>query len=338
MDYLNLFKPGTDLSQNASIRELRSIEGVGFINNQSGTVTLVLDHGANITLVAQKVKERFPDINVTARALLSITSDIEFKTQLGNKNVSVPFLLALDTEPNIDVGDNVTVSLVGIITGGTFAGNPVAKIIPTEREIVTNAVIKGVGDEYSAVIMLPWERRNINTSNIEGEFPASMKNVSVNYTASSFVVVKGLNSKGDDAIKKIGNLSYVKEVDGDIVYVKDDMNDSQKLWYDLGSILGNNTTVEYPVSAMGVQFSSINFSKEDVLKPTGGELVIHRRMFLGLGEKMRIAGVDYNVPSNTSFDVMLLNSYSLGQNVSIALDVGTIGKRIVELKLKNIVG
>jgi hypothetical protein len=340
MNYLNL-NGGADLSKNASIRELASIAGVGFINNQSGTVSLVLDNGANATSIAQEVKERFPGINVTGRALFSIASEVEFRTQLGDKNVSMPFLLQIDTEPYIEVGDNVTVSLSGILYGDTFEESPIARIIPTERDATTNAVVNRVSDQYYAVIALRWEGRNINISRVRGEFPATMMNVSVNYSSESpesFVAIKGLDSQSNETIQRIGNLSYVEEVNGDLVYVKDYMNDSEKLNADLKGILGNNTTIDYPVSTLNVQFSSTNVSSGDILKPTGGELELYRGMLLTLGDRMKIAGVDYEVPGNTTLDVALPNSsYSVGKNVSVKLGVGTVGKRIVTLELKNIV-
>ncbi|NYZ78952.1 hypothetical protein H0N99_02290 [Candidatus Micrarchaeota archaeon] len=338
LNYVSLFKQGADLSRNASIANLSNMDGVGFINNQSGAVTLVLNNGANVTRIAQEVKERFPDINVTASALFSIPSEVEFTTQLGKRNVSISFLLQIQTEPDIDVGDNVTVSLAGILYGDQFSESPTARIIPTENDVVTHATVSGVGDEYYAVVALPWERRYVNTTMIEGEFPATMVNVSIiNYTPKSYVAVKDLSSASNDTVNKIGNLSYVEEVNGDVVYVRDDMNNSEKLTADLKGILGNNTTIDYPVSTMPVIFSSANVSSDDILKPTGGKLNLYRTMFLKLGDTVAFAGADYNVPSNTTFTALLLNSsYSVGKNVTVEIGMRTIGKRIVSLELKNI--
>ncbi len=335
-NYLNLFKSGTDLSRNASIGELSSIAGVGFVNNQSGGVTLVLDNGANVSLVAQKVKERFPDVNVTALALFSIPSDVVFTTQNGSKNVSIPFLLQIETEPNLDIGDNVTVSLSGILQGDQLASNPIAKIIPTQMDVSTTAVVSGISDQYVALIVLSWEMRNVNVSMIAGEFPATMRNVSVNYTPNSYVAVTGLNSAGNDTIGKISKLSYVTEVNGDIVYVRNEMNSSEKLAADLKGILGGNATLDYPVSIMSVQFSSENFSMGDILKPTGGELLLYRKMSLALGDSIKVGGVGYEVPANTTFDSFLNSSYSVGKNISVELGIGTMGKRIVSISLKNL--
>ncbi|NYZ76244.1 hypothetical protein H0N98_03265 [Candidatus Micrarchaeota archaeon] len=339
MDYLNLFKMGTDLSQNASIMELSAMEGVGFINNQSGRVTLVLEHGANATLIAQKIEERFPGINVTTSALFSISSEVKFRTQLGEKNVSIPFLLQIETEPDIDVGDNVTVSLVGILYGEQFTETPSARIIPTQNRVVANLTVNGVSDQYYAVVLLPWEGRNINTSRIEGEFPAKIRNASINYTPTSYVAVSGLNSKSNDTTDRVRNLSYVIEVNGDLVYLRDDMNSTERLGADLKGMLGENTTLDYPLSTMVVSFSSTNFSKDDILKNTGGQLNLYRNMSLVLGDKLKIAGVDYDVPSKPSFGLILLNdSYSVGKNVSVELDVGTIGRKIVNLALRTLLG
>jgi hypothetical protein len=340
MDYIDLSEVGVDLSKNASIGELSSIEGVGFINNQSGMVTLVLSPGANLTGIAQQVKGRFPNITVTARALFSVASDVEFSTQLGKKNVSIPFLLQIETEPNIDVGDNVTISLAGILYGDNFAESPVARIIPTEMDATTNAVVASISDQYDATIELPWERRNVNISMVKGELPTTITNVSVNYTPdspASFVAIKGLSSESNATAKKIGNLSYVTEVNGDLVYVSDNMNDSGKLSADLKSILGGNITLDYPLSTIVVHFSSKNFSKDDILKPIGGELILNRGMMLTLGGKLKIGSVEYKVPRNTSFNVSLLNgSYSIGSNVSVELGLGTIGKNIVTLNLTKV--
>jgi hypothetical protein len=300
----------------------------------------VLDSGANLTQVAQEVRERFPDVNVTALALFSTASDVEFTTQKGNVNVSIPSLLQIETEPNIDIGDNVTLSIVGILQGDQFAENPAARIIPTEMDVFTNAIVKNVSDYYYAVVLIPWERRIVDTNKISGELPLTMTNVSVNYSAlNSYVGVKGLSLQSNETTEKVGNLSYVTEVNGDLVYVKDSMNDSGKMSSDLKGILGDNITVDYPVSTILVQFSSTNFSKEDIQKPTGGELTLYRAMVLGLGEKLIVAGIDYNIPSNTAFDTILLNdSYSVGKNASVELSIGTIGKRIVEMNLTRVTG
>jgi hypothetical protein len=54
---------------------------------------------------------------------------------------------------------------------------------------------------------------------------------------------------------------------------------------------------------------------------------------------MEIAGVDYNLPGNNTFSTPLLNnSYFIGKNVGMEFEVGTIGRRIVSLELKNILG
>jgi hypothetical protein len=338
MDYLTLSKSGTDLSQNASIRELGRIDGVGFINNQSGTVTLVLEHSADATLIAQKVKGMFPDVNVTTSALFSISSEVEFSTQLGKINVSIPFLLQIETEPDIDVGDNVTVSLAGILYGDQFAEAPSAIIIPTQREVVANATVYNATDQYYAVVALPWEGRDINVSMIGGGFPENIRNASINYTPTSYAAVAGLDSKSNATINRITNLSYVTEVDGDLVYVRDSMNDTAKLEADLKSILGSNTTADYPVSTMLVSFSSTNFSKDDILKNTGGQLNMYRNVSVRLGDKLDIGGVGYDVPGRPSFSLILLDSYSIGKNVSVELDVGTIGRSVVTLVLKRPVG
>lgn len=339
-NYISIFKQGVDLSQNASVQELGSIDGVGFVNNQSGTVSLVLTPDANISFIAQEVKRRLPDVNVTALALFSIPSEVGFTTSLGIRNVTIPFLLQIETEPDIEVGDNVTLSISGILYGNTFQESPVATIVPTENGITLNATVSSVGSRYYATIAIPWEKRKINASMVAGEFPPTMKNVSLgNYTPSSYVAVEGLNSRDNKTINEIGNLSYVTEVNGGLIYVNDSMNSSDKVTADLKGILGDNTTIDFPSSTMVVMFSSTNFTKEDLLKPIGGELRLYREMILKLGDSLIIGGVSYSLPSSTTFDTALPNdSYSIGSNVSIEIYAGTIGRRVVKLQLMNILG
>jgi hypothetical protein len=337
-DYLNVFKPGVDISENSSIGELVNVDGVGYVNRHGGMVTLILEQGANVSLIADEVKERFPDLNVTANALFSLPPEVELTTAAGKRNVSANAIIAIEIEPEIDVGDNVTLSLVGLVAGNEFDGTPVAKIIPTNWEVVANAVVSGVGDDYSAVVILPWSSRNINVSKVKEELSSHMENVNISYAPDSYVAVKGLSLKENDTIKKIGNISYVTEVDGDLVYVKDDFNNSGELEADLKGILGDNSTVDYPLSKMNILFSARNVSESDILKYVKGEVILYREIFLEMSGKIRIGSKDYNVPSNTTFDVMLLESSPIGQNISVQLKIGTLGRNIVNLELEKILG
>jgi len=338
MDYLNVYSRGKNISA-ASLNEISSIEGVGYANRQDGAVTLVLDNGANLSFIAERVKEEIPDANVTASAVFSLPPLVEFRTSMGRKNVSVGAVLVMEITPEIDVGENITLSLIGLISGDRVAGTPIAKIIPTSIDVVANAVVSGVGDNYSAVVMLPWEGRNANTSKVKEDLSKSLGNVSVEYEPRSFVAVSGLSSKANETIERIGNLSYVVEVSGDVVYVKDDFNDSGRIRSDFDGILGNNNTaLDYSVSSMVVSFTSANFSKNELDKEVGSEFILYRQMFLKLGDTIAIAGREYEVPSNSTFTAIILDSFSVGSNVTVSLRTGTIGKKIVELELKDILG
>ncbi|QLJ52944.1 MAG: hypothetical protein Sv326_0769 [Candidatus Fermentimicrarchaeum limneticum] len=337
-DYINVFKSGEDISANSSLDELKDIAGVGYINRVGGTVTLVLDYGANVSLVAEKIKEKFPDLNVTANALLSLPPEVELTTAAGKKNISINALIRIEVDPWLDIGDNVTLSVASLVVGNKIQGSLIARIVPTENEVVANATISGVGDNYTATVVLPWDMREVNTSKINEELSAQLSNVSINYAPDSFVAVKGLDSKSNETIEKIQNLSYVEEVSGDIIYVKEDFNDSARIEGDLREILGENATVDYTVSKISISFYSSNFSKDALLSVTGGQALIYRQTSLKLGEKITIDGRDYNLPSSTAPETMLLDSFAVGQNVSVQLKTERIGKRILNVELERVLG
>jgi len=337
-DYINVFKSGEDISANSSLDELKDIAGVGYINRVGGTVTLVLDYGANVSLVAEKVKEKFPDLNVTANALLSLPPEVELTTAAGKKNISINALIGIEVDPWLDIGDNVTLSVASLVVGNKIQGSPIARIVPTENEVVANATISGVGYDYTATVVLPWNMREVNTSKINEELSAQLDNLSINYTPDSFVAVKGLDSKSNETIEKIQNLSYVEEVSGDIIYVKEDFNDSARIEGDLREILGGDTTVDYTISKISISFYSSNFSKDALLSVTGGQALIYRQTSLKLGEKITIDGRDYDVLGSTTLETMLLDSFAVGQNVSVQLKTERIGKRILNVELERVLG
>jgi len=337
-DYINVFKSGEDLSANSSLDELKDIAGVGYINRVGGTVTLVLDYGANVSLVAEKVKKKFPDLNVTANALLSLPPEVELTTAAGKKNISINALIGIEVDPWLDIGDNVTLSVASLVVGNKIQGSPIARIVPTQNEVVANATISGVGDNYAATVVLPWNMREVNTSRINEELSAQLGNVNINYTPDSFVAVKGLDSKSNETIEKIQNLSYVEEVSGDIIYVKEDFNDSARIEGDLREILGGDTTVDYTISKISISFYSSNFSKDALLSVTGGQALIYRQTSLKLGEKITIDGRDYDVLGSTTLETMLLDSFAVGQNVSVQLKTGRIGKKILNVELERVLG
>ncbi|MEM3690247.1 MAG: hypothetical protein QXZ40_00770 [Candidatus Micrarchaeia archaeon] len=337
-DYLTVFKSGADISNNSTLEELKRINGVGYINRHEGTLVLVLEYGANASQIAREVKERFPDLNVTARALFSLPPEVKFVTAMGERNVSFSTLISIEIEPEFNVGENVTLSLVGLVRGNVFEGTPIARIIPTESEVVTKAVVDGVGGSYYATVILPWSSRNINATELRERLSTGFENVTVNYFPDSYVVVKGLSGREDEVVKEIYNISYVEEVYGDVIYVKDEYNDSGRVEMDLKGILGENITVDYPLSKAGVSFNSSNFSEENFKKLAGGEVVLYRQMFLKVGERLVIEGREYEIPENTRFEVILLNSFSVGDEVTVQLRVATVGRRVVKVELERIVG
>ena len=336
-DYLTVFKPGVDISGNATLDELKRMNGVGYINRHEGTLVLVLEYGANVSEIAREIKQRFPDLNVTAKALFSLPPDIKFITAVGERNVTINALISIDVEPEFSVGDNLTLSLVGLLRGSSFEGAPIAKIIPTENEVVAKAVVKEVGSRYYATIILPWGGRNVNATEMREKLSAKFENVSVNYTPNSYVAVKELSSREKEVVDRIYNLSYVAEVYGDVIYVEDNFTNDTRIQMDLREILGENFTVDYPVSQIVVFFSSANFSEREFREVVGREAVVYRQMFLGVGEKLVIEGKEYEVPES-EFEVMLLNSFSVGDEVSVQLKVATLGRRIVKVELERLLG
>lgn len=336
-DYINVFKTGVDITENASLDELKNIEGVGYINRHAGTLVLVLNYGVNLSAVAGKVKERFPDLNVTANALFSLPPEVEVVTAGGRRNVSIGAVVAIEAEPIFDVGENVSLSLVGLVRGNKFDGAPVAKVIPTEMEVVGKATVDELGGNYSVLLMLPWGRRNVDVSELNRTLSAELNNVNISYAPRSFVVVKGLNRENDTVIKQIYNLSYVTEVNGDLVYVRDDFNDSERIEKDLEGILGNRS-IDYTVSEMNILFSSENFSRGMIARHIEGEMVVYRQMFLKLGGRMVVGGREYELPANSRFEVMLLDSFAVGEEVDVKLRVAVLGKRMVGIELEEILG
>ncbi|MCX6776741.1 MAG: hypothetical protein NTY73_02075 [Candidatus Micrarchaeota archaeon] len=335
-EYLNVFKAGRDLTINSSLGEIRDIDGVGYLNRQGGALIVVLDQSANVPLIASEIEQMFPDLNVTAVGQFELPPTVEFTTSEGKRNVSMNAVIELEIEPNILPSDNVTLSLIGLVSGDNLAGSPVAKVIPTQGEALANATIKEATYDYGAVAIIPWGSRNLNASRIREALSNEVWNLSMNYSPRSFVLVNGLDSASDEIVKKVENLSYVTGVFSTEVDLRDEMNDSEKLGSDIKGILGDNTTIDYPSSVIEMTFHSENLSKDGLFKSIGWTPVVYRRMSIEVSGKLNISGVEYDVPSNTTFDEMLVDSYSVGQQIGVWLDTGTIGRRIVNLKLDRI--
>jgi hypothetical protein len=222
------------------------------------------------------------------------------------------------------------------VSGDNLAGTPLAKVIPTQGEALANATIKNATYDYGAVAIIPWESRNLDASRIREALSKEVGNLSMNYSPRSFVLVNGLDSASDEIVKKVENLSYVTGVFSTEVDLRDEMNDSEKLGSDIKGILGNNTTIDYPSSVIEITFHSENLSKDGLFKSIGWTPVVYRRMSIEVSGKLNISGVEYDVPSNTTFDEMLVDSYSVGQKIGVWLNTGTIGRRIVNLGLDRI--
>ena len=335
-EYLNVFKTGKDITTNSSLNELRNIDGVGYINRRGGGLILVLDQGANAPLIASEVKQRFPDLNITAVGQFYLPPNVEFTTSQGIKNVSMNAVIEIEMQPDILPGDNVTLSLIGLVSGDSLDGAPLAKIIPTQGEALVNATIKDLTDEYAAIAMIPWESRNANVSGINDSLSEEVQNLSINYTPRSYIMIAGLDSSEDAVINKIKNISYVGVVDGNLIGVSSSMNDSGKIDSDMKGSLGNNTTVSYPTSIMEITFRSANLSKDIVSSKVGWNLTVYRRAVIDVGVKINISGVEYAVSTNTTFDEMLLDNYSVGQKIGALVGTGTIGRKIVNLEILSV--
>lgn len=158
----------------------------------------------------------------------------------------------------------------------------------------------------------------------------------MNYSPQSFVLVSNLDSASDEIVKKVENLSYVTGVFSTEVDIRDEMNDSKKLESDMRGILGNNTSIEYPSSIIAMTFHSENLSKEELFRSIGWAPVVYRKLSIEVTGKLNISGVEYDVPNNTTFEEMLVDSYSVGQRMGVWLNMSTIGRRIVGLKLDRI--
>jgi len=335
-EYLNVFKTGRDLTANSSLGEIMNIDGVGYLNRQGGALIVILDQSSNAPLIASEIKQKFPDLNVTAVGQFELPPTVEFTTSEGKKNVSMNAVIELEVEPDILPGDNVTLSLIGLVSGDSLTGTPLAKVIPTPGEALANATIKNATYDYGAVAIIPWESRNLDASSIREALSEEVENLSVNYSPRSFVLVNSLDSASDEIVKKVENLSYVTGVFSTEVDLINEMNDSEKLGSDIKGILGNNTTIDYPSSMIQMTFHSENLSKDGLFRSIGWTPVVYRMVSIEVGGKLNISGVGYDVPSNTTFDEMLVDSYSVGQKIGVWLNTGTIGRRIVSLKLDRI--
>jgi len=333
--YVNVFKPGRDLTTNSSLGEIRDMEGVGYINRQSGVLTVVLEEGASAPVVASEIKQRFPDLNVTAQGQFELPSTVEFTTSGGKRNVSMNAVIELEIEPDILPGENVTLSLVGLVSGSSLSGDPLAKLVPTQGEALANATIKDATYDYGAIAIVPWESRNLNASEVREALSKEVANLSLDYSPRSFVLVSGLDSASEEAVGRVENLSYVTGVYSTEVDLRDEMNDSQRLESDMEGILGN-TTIDYPSSLMQMTFHSENLSKDALSGGIGWTPVVYRKVSVEVSGKLNISGAEYDVPANTTFEAMLVDSYSVGQTIGVWLDTGTIGRRIVSLQLARL--
>jgi len=330
-DYLIVFKQGADISNNASLMNLSSINGVAYLNPQGNGLTLVLKPAANVTRIAKEVRASFPDLNISARASFSLPSEIEFNTSSGALNFTIEQRIPINMHPVLEIGENVTLMLTGLILRGQLTEQPVARIVPEYTLTTLSGRVSELSDDYFVRAAIDWESRNFNRTKLEEEISSRMEVMGSEYRINSSLIIENLSSNESAEIR---NLSYVAGVRGSEIVIKDDFVDVEKIRSDIEGIVGNRD-IYLPESVIAFAIKTDNISIDflnGTIKPRSMD--VFRKGILRLSDDVTIKGARYSFEINRDVETPFLDwNASINQDVTTIARVTSIGRKIIGVEV-----
>ena|GEM_PF-2974336 len=311
----------------ARLRALASDGKIAYFNSaNSDNVNVVLSTGANITEIGRNLSREFPAYRIYSKAQLTLPDEIAFTTARGVVSAPVRFKAGVMMEPIIAEGDKISVFITALLVKGAVSEMQVEL---AEKEGITLVLgkITQFDDYWVADAEIPWENRTkINESALKDVLAAVYPNSTVSYEVLSFI---SFGNTSEEKQAELRNLSYVLfTVEGHAVVEEDFVNKSMAE-EDFHRILGSNTSLEFPPSALKVNVSAASFNESIFREIIGVESVrIRRRGTFELGEVVSVEGKDYFLPNGAHLSRLFPSNTSVGDQLTQPVRIKIKGGKV----------
>ena len=208
------------------VDELRGMEGVDSVVLDGQVYTINTETRDDVYPVAEFLRSKGIDSITTA----NIVAPNKMEMNTGIETINVTFsqgAIRVITEPLIDAGEPVTVSMLGVAEDGFIVGYGSATIVFSEKPVELTATIMSTSTRH--IYEIPWEDRNLD---VEGEYKK----------VDSLLFDEPLDL---GQIMTMKQLDYIEYIDANSAQVRPDFDNKTKVEEDFGDI-----PVRFPSSTL----------------------------------------------------------------------------------------
>lgn len=146
------------ITDQALVNELRNLPGVLDVKSETNALVVQTETRDDVFPTATWLRER----NITSYSVanIALSSQIEVQTSTGIVNATVyGGVVRVVAEPLLDAGEQVTVSMVAVISSGQVIDYSSASLLLQPTDIVIDAEVESL-EGVVATYLIPWEERN----------------------------------------------------------------------------------------------------------------------------------------------------------------------------------
>ncbi|MEM3399246.1 MAG: hypothetical protein QXP42_00230 [Candidatus Micrarchaeia archaeon] len=292
-----------------------------------GEIALVLERDSNITEIARELYALNETFAVKGKARVLLTEGLDVK----GRKISYSRPLKIEIDPVTAEGTNLTIQVRALVSD-----EEVLELLPLVRQKKANlpveARVERLIDRYGAIVSFGWEERNIHFPEIARKLGESLSNVSLlNYTPISTVRVLGMG-ENKEMSEFAKNLSYVKDVSGDILIIADDFTDKMRIEQDFSTF---NATMEFPESILAFAFDYNTTPMEPLTEIFAGKKIdLYRYAILRSPHRIETPFGELYVPYRSRFGVLLVpHTTAENSTIYVSANVEYIGQGVVRMEM-----
>jgi len=146
------------VTDQALVNELRNLPGVLDVKSETNALVIQTETRDDVYPTATWLGER----NITSYSIanIALSSQIEVQTATGIINATIyGGVVRVVTEPLLDAGEQVTVSMVAVVSSGQVIDYSSASLLLQPTEIALDAEVESL-ESIVATYSIPWEERN----------------------------------------------------------------------------------------------------------------------------------------------------------------------------------